>query len=163
MMPCSCAASSASAICFAMGNASSRGIGPAPTAAPDRRPRQVPVTRAFMPAAVLQAERWPRCADDSARRGSSLRAGTALARSASAANASGRILMATSRSSRVSRARYTSPIPPAPRAERISNGPSRVPEARATGALRIIRGAESPSGRNQSCVTNCSPYLCTAR
>ena len=47
--------------------------------------------------------------------------------------------MATSRSSRVSRARYTSPIPPAPRAERISNGPRRVPEVRATGALRIIR------------------------
>src|SRR5258706_5449815 len=51
--------------------------------------------------------------------------------SASAANASGRILMATSRSSRVSRARYTSPMPPAPSAESISYGPMRVPGARA--------------------------------
>ena len=48
------------------------------------------------------------------------------------ANASGRILMATSRSSRASRARYTSPIPPAPMAERISYGPRCVPGAMAT-------------------------------
>ena len=34
--------------------------------------------------------------------------------------------MATVRSSRVSRARYTSPIPPAPSEERISYGPRRV-------------------------------------
>ena len=38
-------------------------------------------------------------------------------RSESSANASGRILRATSRFSFVSRARYTSPMPPAPRAE----------------------------------------------
>ena len=54
-------------------------------------------------------------------------------RSASAANASGRTLIATSRSSRVSRARYTSPMPPAPRAETISYGPKRAPGMRATG------------------------------
>ena len=40
----------------------------------------------------------------------------------------GRILIATVRSSRVSRALYTSPMPPAPRGERISYGPRRVPE-----------------------------------
>src|SRR6476620_5037043 len=39
--------------------------------------------------------------------------------------------MATKRSSRGSRARYTSPIPPAPRAETISYGPRRVPGMRA--------------------------------
>src|SRR5688500_15703862 len=39
--------------------------------------------------------------------------------------------MATSRLRRVSRAFHTSPMPPVPRAERISYGPSRVPGARA--------------------------------
>src|SRR6185436_17388208 len=38
--------------------------------------------------------------------------------------------MATSRPSRVSRARYTSPMPPAPRGATISYGPSRVPGVR---------------------------------
>ena len=42
MMPCSCAASSASAICFAMGSASSSGIGPRAMRCEDRRPRRVP-------------------------------------------------------------------------------------------------------------------------
>ena len=36
-------------------------------------------------------------------------------------------LIATSRFSFVSRARYTFPIPPSPRSDRISNGPRRVP------------------------------------
>ncbi len=36
--------------------------------------------------------------------------------------------MATSRPSFESRARYTSPIPPAPRGDRISYGPRRVPD-----------------------------------
>src|SRR6202167_3541165 len=42
-----------------------------------------------------------------------------------------RILMATVRSRRVSRARYTSPMPPAPRSDSIWYGPSFVPEVRA--------------------------------
>jgi hypothetical protein len=43
--------------------------------------------------------------------------------------------MATKRFSRVSRARYTSPMPPAPRAVTISYGPSLVPADRSiTGA-----------------------------
>src|SRR5215208_5269446 len=41
------------------------------------------------------------------------------------------VLMATNRFRRVSRAFQTSPMPPAPRWERISYGPSRVPGARA--------------------------------
>src|SRR5713101_2876751 len=40
----------------------------------------------------------------------------------------GRTLRATSRSRRVSRARYTSPMPPAPSGRWISYGPSLVPE-----------------------------------
>src|SRR5580692_11126010 len=43
----------------------------------------------------------------------------------------GRILIATVRSRRVSRARYTSPIPPAPKGETISYGPSFVPQVKA--------------------------------
>ena len=41
----------------------------------------------------------------------------------------GSTLMATSRSSRGSRARYTSPMPPAPISESTSYGPSFEPEA----------------------------------
>src|SRR5262249_5252076 len=41
-----------------------------------------------------------------------------------------RTLIATSRLKRSSRARYTSPIPPAPSGERISYGPSRLPIGR---------------------------------
>jgi hypothetical protein len=40
--------------------------------------------------------------------------------------------MATTRSSRVSRARYTSPMPPVPRGDTISYGPSLEPEAKGT-------------------------------
>ena len=42
--------------------------------------------------------------------------------------------MATSRFSRVSGARYTSPMPPAPAGATILYGPSFVPEARVIGA-----------------------------
>ena len=49
---------------------------------------------------------------------------------------SGRTLMATSRSRRVSCARYTSPIPPAPSGERISYCPRIVP------GVRGMRGSE---------------------
>src|SRR3974390_898077 len=51
-------------------------------------------------------------------------------RSGSIDNTSGRTLMATSRSSRESRARYTSPMLPAPRGERISYWLSFVPGGR---------------------------------
>ena len=45
----------------------------------------------------------------------------------SAASVSGRTLIATVRSSRVSRALYTSPMPPAPSSDRISYAPRRTP------------------------------------
>src|SRR5487761_1511999 len=61
-------------------------------------------------------------------------------RSASAEKASGRTLIATSRPRRVSRARYTSPIPPAPIAERMWYGPSLVP------AVRVISRPPQPPG-----------------
>src|SRR5215470_7687223 len=61
-------------------------------------------------------------------------------RSASPANRSGRTLTATSRPSRVSRARYTSPIPPAPRGDTISYGPRRVPASRVMGSGSLARG-----------------------
>src|SRR5262249_27243999 len=56
-------------------------------------------------------------------------------RTASAENCEGKIFMATVRPSRVSCPRYTSPMPPAPRGETISNGPSLLP------GTRGIRGA----------------------
>src|SRR5208337_3063393 len=49
-------------------------------------------------------------------------------RSGSEERCEGRTLMATFRPSRVSRARYTSPMPPAPNGDWISYGPSFVPE-----------------------------------
>ena len=60
--------------------------------------------------------------------------------SGSAANRSGRTLMATSRSSRESRARYTSPMPPAPSGERISYEPKRTPADSVTSDL-VGRGS----------------------
>src|SRR4029450_10856017 len=59
-------------------------------------------------------------------------------RSGSALNASGRTLMATSRSSRGSRARYTSPIPPLRRGPTTSYGPSRVPACTDTALVRRL-------------------------
>src|SRR5262245_32941749 len=57
-----------------------------------------------------------------------------------------RILMATVRSSRVSRARYTSPIPPSPSGATISYGPSRVP------------GSNAMQTAHSSPVWSCSRY-----
>src|SRR5262245_51742105 len=59
-----------------------------------------------------------------------------VTRSRSVANTDGSTLIATSRSSRTSRARYTSPMPPAPRARTTSYGPSVVPGLSATVRLR---------------------------
>src|SRR6185369_3144814 len=55
-----------------------------------------------------------------------------------AANSSGRTLTATSRSSFESRARYTSPMPPAPSGEKISYRPSRVPAGSDTALLQAF-------------------------
>ena len=50
--------------------------------------------------------------------------------------------MATSRPRRVSRARYTSPMPPAPMRAMTSYGPSRVPACRGM-CWRIIRAGST--------------------
>src|SRR6266851_6720980 len=54
----------------------------------------------------------------------------------------GRILTATVRSRRVSRARYTSPIPPAPSGDWISYGPSLAPEARDISGLNYKQSVQ---------------------
>ena len=60
--------------------------------------------------------------------------------------------MATWRSRRVSRARYTSPMPPAPSAESIWYGPMRVPAGEGQNACRgLYRRADA--GRDYSRVT----------
>src|SRR5580704_5147723 len=65
-------------------------------------------------------------------------------RSLSLAKDSGRIFKATSRPKRVSRARYTSPMPPAPTSDWISYGPILVPWARGMSARSIAqRSAKS--------------------
>ena len=56
----------------------------------------------------------------------------------------GRTLTATSRPSRVSRARYTSPIPPAPTRSRISYGPNRTSADRDMAELRGFRQNDAP-------------------
>src|SRR5438270_8524234 len=66
---------------------------------------------------------------------------------ASFANSDGRILTATVRPRRVSRAEYTSPIPPAPSGAMISYGPRRAPGASFTERLRIHRGRVLPERR----------------
>src|SRR5262245_52456459 len=73
-------------------------------------------------AATARASRWNRDRD-----------------SGSFASRSARTLIATSRSSRVSRARYTSPIPPAPSGPRISYGPRReLAESVISGSRRQV-------------------------
>src|SRR5262245_32936458 len=81
-------------------------------------------------------------------------------RSPSWAKASGRILIATSRWSFVSRARYTSPMPPAPIWSVISYGPSRVPGANDTATRSNYTGMSRREGLvtiNGEVATDCSP------
>src|SRR5437868_5164023 len=70
-----------------------------------------------------------------------------LRRAASPANSSGRTLIATERPSRVSRARKTSPMLPAPMRAVISYGPNFVPGA--TGIEGIVTPA-APRHRRRS-------------
>ena len=64
-------------------------------------------------------------------------------RSGSVATCSGRTLMATVRSSRVSRASHTSPLPPTPIWAVTSYGPRRVPGVRA----KLLRGLYGRTGQ----------------
>jgi hypothetical protein len=54
--------------------------------------------------------------------------------------------MATVRSRRVSRARYTSPMPPAPRGATTSYGPNLWPEGNPIGAKHYIADKKQPGG-----------------
>jgi hypothetical protein len=75
-------------------------------------------------------------------------------RSASAENDSGKTLRATSRARRVSLARYTSPIPPAPIRLTMSYGPRRAPAVRGMddGSIGangpMSQSGESPTGQD---------------
>ena len=97
-----------------------------------RRPRPAPSRARGRRSPVLEAVD-ARCSDGSARRGVVASRSNRASRSASLAKASGRILIATSRPSFVSRARYTSPMPPAPMVRRFR---------RARDAIRLKRHRE---------------------
>src|SRR6266478_7716766 len=77
---------------------------------------------------------------------------------ASEENCAGKILIATLRPRRVSRARYTSPIPPAPSGETISYGPSLAPRVSATVVKLYL--AKQNAGDN-SCLYGTAPqHVC---
>ena len=110
MIPCSCAASSASAICFAIGNASSSGIAPRAIRCDRSSPSTSSITSAVMPPRFFEAVDARRCSDDSARRASSLRAGSARGGRGRRRTRRGRILIATC----ALQLRVASPDRPAP-------------------------------------------------
>ena len=98
MMPCSCAASSASAICRAIGSASSSGNRRrARCARRASSPSTSSITSACMPSALFEAVDARRCSDDSATRALRLRARTARADRGRPRTTAGRTLIATSR------------------------------------------------------------------
>ena len=114
MMPCSCAASSASAICFAIGSASSSGIGAVRDAVASVVALDQLQTSAVTPSASLQSvdRRDVRMIQRGENFGLALEARQAVGDPPRAT--AGRTLIATWRFSFVSVARYTSPMPPAP-------------------------------------------------
>src|SRR5215470_17411406 len=75
-----------------------------------------------------------------------------FSRSGFCENEAGRTLIATSRPRRGSLARYTSPIPPAPRGETISYGPRRVPAERVIGELSRILSPRAALERQEGLV-----------
>ena len=79
MMPCSCAASSASAICLAIGSASSSGIGPRAMRSARVGPFDQLHDERVRAVRLLEAVDRARCSDDSARRAPPPRAGSAQA------------------------------------------------------------------------------------
>ncbi len=111
--PASCAACSARAICRAMDSTSSRGIGPCSRRSARVGPSTSSRTSARVPPASSRPWIWAMLGWFSEARTRASRSKRA-SRSGSAVNASGSTFSATSRSSFVSRARYTSPMPPAP-------------------------------------------------
>ena len=145
-MPCRCAADSASAISVAIVSACSSGSGPfAQALAPASRRRGAPsrgtVDAVVLPDVVERADVRVVQAGDRLRL--ALEAGAAVR--VGADTAGGRTLMATVRSRRVSRALYTSPMPPAPIGDRISYGPSAVPGVSGVAGSRPCRRLEKPA------------------
>src|ERR1044071_251451 len=69
---------------------------------------------------------------------------------ASPASAAGRTLTATSRLSFPSRARYTSPIPPAPKGARISYGPKRSPVLNGIAVLSFYSKRTDPHSQHRN-------------
>jgi len=107
------------AICTACSTALRTGSGPRRSTARSVSPSRSSVTAYAVPASSPKSWRatmfeWLKAATARASRSKRFR------RSGSRAKASGRTLTATSRPRRVSRARKTSPMPPAPRGARIS-------------------------------------------
>ena len=111
-MLCSCAASSPAAICGA-GRAPGKRQRPAHEPLSQRRSFDQLQHQLGRRRRNLPARKSRRCADGSAPPAAALRARSREALGISSEGA-GRILMATSRPSLLSRARYTSPMPPTP-------------------------------------------------
>ena len=148
-MPFSCASSRASAICRAIATASSTGTGPRFSRSARSSPSTSSMTSrwALLPSGSVACSKpyrwaiveWLSEASSFASRSKRER------RSGSVAKAAGRSFSATCRPSRVSVARQTSPIPPAPMAAVISYGPRRAPGA------RVSVEASSLSGNGVNC------------
>ena len=131
-----CAAASPSATPTAIDSNFFSATGPRPMISRSESPRISSITSQVSPSRELKSWmvtmfRW--LSAEALRASRSKRA----RRSRSLVSSCGRTLMATSRPSRVSRARYTSPIPPAPMGPEISYGPSRAPDSRRMCTTRI--------------------------
>ena len=151
MTPCSCAASSAAAICRAIGSASFTAMGPRAMRSASVSPATSSMTMAVTAPELCKP--WI-CAmfgwfsDASTRASRAKRA----RRSASSANSGDRTFTATSRFSSVSRARYTCPMPPAPIILPITRVLSRRPVSTVSveGSMACAANAASGCSRNTS-------------
>jgi hypothetical protein len=129
MIPCSCVASSPSAVCVAIGSPRQSGSVRVRVAARGPRPRQTP-SRAPLCRSLLRCRRFRRCSGDSETPASSLPAGIERDDPHQSRRRAGRTFHAMSRPSLPSFARYTSPIPPMPMRPMTSKPPSRMPGVR---------------------------------
>ena len=127
--PCRCAWSSASAIWIATRNARSSGNGPSSSRAARVTPSTYSITRKIAGPSSPTSCSVQICGWVMRAMARASRRNRSILRPGAFKSSLGSSLMATVRSSRVSRARYTSPIPPAPSGVRISNGPRRAPDA----------------------------------
>ena len=126
MMPVSCARESASAISIASSMLRDGAIGPRWSSALSGSPRTSSITMNVRSSTSAMSWMTAMCGCSSAEAARASCTNRAR-RTGSATSAAGSTLMATSRSRRASRARYTSPIPPTPIVSTISYGPSLRP------------------------------------